>query len=131
MRNPDVTVRQRGVMEKCTYCVQRIAAAKIEADKENREIRDGEIVTACQQACPTNAIIFGNINDKNSRVAKIKAQSRHYGVLADLNYRPRTTYIGRSDQPESGMAGTPVEHAPSTASETEEHGDQRSIDPMI
>ena len=93
MRNPDVTVRSRGVMEKCSYCVQRISAAKIEADKENRAIRDGEIVTACQQACPTNAIVFGNINDATSRVAKLKKLERTYGVLADINTRPRTTYV--------------------------------------
>jgi MoCo/4Fe-4S cofactor protein with predicted Tat translocation signal len=93
MRNPDVTVRSRGVMEKCSYCVQRINEVKIEADKNNRNIRDGEIVTACQQACPTNAIIFGNINDATSKVAKLKKQERSYGVLADINTRPRTTYV--------------------------------------
>ena len=93
MRNPDVSVRSRGVMEKCSYCNQRIQEVKIAADKENREIRDGEIRTACQQACPTDAIIFGNINDKASRVAKAKTQERTYGVLADINTRPRTTYV--------------------------------------
>jgi MoCo/4Fe-4S cofactor protein with predicted Tat translocation signal len=93
MRNPEVSVRSRGVMEKCSYCVQRIEAVKIEADKDNRDIRDGEIRTACQQACPTNAILFGNINDKTSRVAKIKTNERTYGVLADINTRPRTTYV--------------------------------------
>jgi molybdopterin-containing oxidoreductase family iron-sulfur binding subunit len=93
MRNPDVSVRSRGVMEKCSYCNQRIQEVKIAADKENREIRDGEIRTACQQSCPTDAIIFGNINDKASRVAKIKTNERTYGVLADINTRPRTTYV--------------------------------------
>ena len=93
MRNPDVSVRSRGVMEKCSYCNQRIQEVKIAADKENRDIRDGEIRTACQQSCPTDAIIFGNINDKASRVAKIKTNERTYGVLADINTRPRTTYV--------------------------------------
>jgi molybdopterin-containing oxidoreductase family iron-sulfur binding subunit len=104
MRNPDVTVRSRGVMEKCTYCVQRIESAKITADKENREIRDGEIVTACQQACPTDAISFGNINDKNSKVAKRKAEERDYQVLGDLNYRPRTTYTAGVINPNPELA---------------------------
>jgi len=104
MRNPDVSVRSRGVMEKCSYCVQRIEAVKIEADKENREIRDGEIVTACQQACPTSAITFGNINDKASKVAKIKAEERDYQVLADLNFRPRTTYTAGVINPHPELA---------------------------
>jgi MoCo/4Fe-4S cofactor protein with predicted Tat translocation signal len=104
MRNPDVSVRSRGVMEKCSYCVQRIEAAKIEADKENRAIRDGEIVTACQQACPTNAIVFGNINDPASKVARRKATERDYPVLADLNFRPRTTYTAGVINPNPELA---------------------------
>jgi molybdopterin-containing oxidoreductase family iron-sulfur binding subunit len=111
-RNPDVSVRSRGVMEKCSYCVQRISAAKIEADKENRQVRDGEIVTACQQACPAQAISFGNINDKQSKVAKLQADERSYQVLADQNTRPRTKYVAAVLNPNSELEDAPVEHKP-------------------
>jgi Fe-S-cluster-containing dehydrogenase component len=94
MRNPEVSVRSRGVMEKCTYCIQRIQAAKIESEKENRRIIDGEILTACQAVCPTEAIVFGDLNDPNSRVRKLKAEKkRNYSLLGDLNTQPRTTYL--------------------------------------
>jgi molybdopterin-containing oxidoreductase family iron-sulfur binding subunit len=102
LRNPEVTVRSRGVMEKCTYCVQRINNGRIEAEKQNRPIKDGEIVTACESACPAQAIVFGNANDPNSRVAKLKAQTRSYPILGELNTRPRTTYLAavRNPNPE-------------------------------
>ena len=112
MRNPDVSVRSRGVMEKCSYCIQRIQEAKITADKENRGVRDGEIVTACQQACPAGAITFGNINDKDSKVSKLRAQQRTYQVIADINTRPRTTYVAEVLNLNQELEAAPVEHDP-------------------
>jgi molybdopterin-containing oxidoreductase family iron-sulfur binding subunit len=91
--NPDVTVRSRGVMEKCTYCVQRIRHAEIDADVEGRKVRDGEVLTACQAACPTRAIVFGDMNDSASVIAGAKHSPLDYGLLTELNTQPRTTYL--------------------------------------
>jgi len=103
-RNPDVSVRSRGVMEKCTYCVQRIREAEIHARVDDRFVRDGEIQTACMQACPTQAIVFGDINNLSNRVAQLKSEKLNYALLAELNTRPRTTYLAelRNPNPELG-----------------------------
>ncbi|MEP7076447.1 MAG: TAT-variant-translocated molybdopterin oxidoreductase [Acidobacteriota bacterium] len=117
MRNPEVSIRSRGVMEKCTYCTQRISAARIEAEKDRRAIRDGEILTACQSVCPANAITFGDMHDPNSQVARTKKDRRNYNLLNELNTQPRTTYLAglknqnkempdyRAPKPHSGMMG--------------------------
>ncbi len=110
MRNPDVSVRSRGVMEKCTYCVQRIQSGKIQAELEDRKLRDGEVVTACQAVCPTEAIVFGDINDPNSRVSKLKADERNYSLLGELNTIPRTTYLTHLKNPNPEIERTSERH---------------------
>jgi molybdopterin-containing oxidoreductase family iron-sulfur binding subunit len=114
-RNPDVSVRSRGVMEKCTYCVQRISQARVAAKLDDREIRDGEVVTACQGACPTEAIVFGNLNDPNSRVAKLRANTLNYRLLEELNVRPRTSYMAVVRNPNTTLE-------PASATNGEERG---------
>ena len=99
LANPNVTVRQKGVMEKCNYCIQRVNRARMDAEKENRRVRDGEVLTACQQVCPTEALVFGDINDPASKVAMLKAEQLNYGMLAELNTRPRTTYLAKLINP--------------------------------
>jgi molybdopterin-containing oxidoreductase family iron-sulfur binding subunit len=103
MRNPEVSVRSRGVMEKCTYCVQRITKARITAEEQDRPIRDQEFTTACAQACPADAIVFGNQAQKDGRTAKLKQSPRNYGLLEELNTRPRTTYLAGVLNPNPGL----------------------------
>ena len=113
VRNPEVTVRSRGVMEKCTYCVQRITKRRIAAEEQERRVQDGEILTACQQACPAKAIVFGDINDAGSAVRQLKQQARNFGLLEELNTRPRTTYLAEVWNPNPEMpavAGQPEQH---------------------
>ncbi|HVC95702.1 MAG TPA: TAT-variant-translocated molybdopterin oxidoreductase [Pirellulales bacterium] len=112
LRNPDVTVRSRGVMEKCTYCVQRINEAKIDAQKQDRPVRDGEVVTACQGACPARAIVFGNLRDQTSQVARLKKSPLNYSLLAELNTLPRTTYLARIRNPHPDLEGPATTDTP-------------------
>jgi molybdopterin-containing oxidoreductase family iron-sulfur binding subunit len=102
-RNPNVTVRVEGVMEKCSYCVQRINAARITANNENRPIRDGEVTPACAAACPTQAITFGNLNDPEAKVVALKAQPHNYSLLGELNTKPRTTYLAKIFNPDEAL----------------------------
>jgi Fe-S-cluster-containing dehydrogenase component len=112
MRNPEVTVRSRGVMEKCTYCVQRISRARIDAKNQGRDMKDGDVVTACEAACPAQAIVFGDVNDPKSRVSRLKASERSYGLLTELQTKPRTTYLApvRNPNPEIPGAGGEASH---------------------
>ncbi len=114
-RNPNVTVRVRGVMEKCTFCIQRISAARIEARRQNRPLVDREVLTACQQACPTQAIVFGDLLDPASEVARAKASPLNYGVLQELSTQPRVTYLARIRNPNPVLETAPVMNAPSHA----------------
>ncbi len=134
MRNPDVSVRSRGVMEKCTYCTQRISAARIEAEKDGRKVRDGEIMTACQSACAANAIVFGDMNDPLSKIAKTKQDRRDYMLLNELNTQPRTTYLAglknqNTEMPDYKPLKVPKSHMPKAdghGSKDDGHGETKT-----
>ena len=113
MYNPEVTVRPRGVMEKCTYCVQRIQAGKIEAKNAGQPVSDGSVVTACQQACPSQAIVFGDLADSKAQVAQCSQDDRTYAILAELNIKPRTSYMAKIRNPHPGLAheSTETDHS--------------------
>lgn len=136
-QNPNVTVRSRGVMEKCTYCMQRISEARIVARNDNRKIRDGEVITACQASCPTEAIHFGDLTDKESKVSKKQALGRDYSMLAELNLKPRTQYLARINNPNSSLAEAmpqgvkgreDYEDTKAIYARTEHHGDGHGAD---
>ncbi|TAE89027.1 MAG: 4Fe-4S dicluster domain-containing protein, partial [Bacteroidetes bacterium] len=103
--NPDVTVRSRGVMEKCSFCIQRIQAGKLAAKLENRKVKDGDVKTACQQSCPADAIIFGDVNDKNSEIAKLFKNERSYVVLEEYDVQPSVSYMTKIRNVNETLAG--------------------------
>jgi molybdopterin-containing oxidoreductase family iron-sulfur binding subunit len=103
-QNPNVTVRFRGVIEKCSYCVQRIQSHRLATKREGRDLRDGDIVTACQQTCPADAIVFGDLNDLGSQVSKLAMGDRRYGLLQELGIKPRTTFLAKIQNPNPEMA---------------------------
>jgi molybdopterin-containing oxidoreductase family iron-sulfur binding subunit len=109
--NPDVTVRSRGVMEKCSFCIQRIQAGKLQAKLENRKVKDGDVKTACQQSCPADAIIFGDVNDKNSEIAKLFNNERSYVLLEEYNVQPSVSYMTKIRNVDESLAGGHTEHS--------------------
>jgi molybdopterin-containing oxidoreductase family iron-sulfur binding subunit len=109
--NPDVTVRSRGVMEKCSFCIQRIQAGKLQAKLENRKVKDGDVKTACQQSCPADAIIFGDVNDKNSEIAKLFNNERSYVLLEEYNVQPSVSYMTKIRNVDEELAGGHTTHS--------------------